>query len=1353
MEERQKRALTRARSKLLKDLDVADVLDHLLSKEIIHHDDYDVIKAKETRKERVAALLTLLPQRGPQAFEELVEGLRPNNSWLADELESQLNELNDSSSTSAADELNNVMRAGAVPTLPAFHVPRQVYTEAVRAELRELKEGRFLAVHGMAGIGKSVCVNHALRDAELVFSHFPGGVFWVSVGQADTDVLINKVQALCERLSDDQATALLPPTIEIAVEKLRKLLNQPALRNCLLVLDDVWKPDVLAVFDLGASVLVTTRDAALVERFEGRAAMVQMKDGFSLAESQELFAKRLGIPKQDLPREATDIHRRCGGVPMVIALLCSYLAGKRRHRESRDRWQKCLDNLRSANYEKLRMQSSAHENVTDAIELSVNSLDDEHAEYFRRLAVFGADINIPRQVLCTYWKMTADDVDDCMLYLVKKSLVQEMEDSKLDTVSYSMHDLVIDYMTKKYTPDEKRELHALLLDRYLEACGGDYGRLPDDEYILWFIGHHVHGAGRYELFPSLYFSLAFVGNKLRATGPSDLLNDYRKYAAFLDQGGKDSRRRDFENFVRTAGHRLPALPLPPSAVRDPSAAVVQLALCERDVSAVYEAASRVARTAGDQLFFRWCNKEAMRWSHVLLTKVFSGPVCDVVFTLAQDNLALTAYGDGHIKLWNVVTGDEHPSFYGHTERVQQLTVSPDGSRFVSASDDQTLKIWDLEAAVRAAYGTDEHDVSSGQRSPSPRVRPSSGAFLFPEAAPRDDSLLTLRGHRAAVLCVDWSPDGAHLLSGDVEGTFKLWDVLGGPLFEKEKAHNGHITCCTFSPDSTYFATGAADGRVRLWSTRDASLLYTFSQHHLRVISLSLSKDNNSIVSVADNEIFCWVWDTSRRPSRDYVEVKMQAPNEHDLYLCSRLSRDQRQLVVGTSSNMYETWDLLERRVISTQRGFAGSVTSLVFSHDGERLLAGAGDMVTSCSLTRTPKVEDSLQPLFSARFASPDPSSLVVAAITSNNGVQVLRGLDGTIVTTTKPVGEKICITEINQAGTMVAFGCEDGSVGVYEIAVASASRAEPNILGKHSQRVISLQFGPDGAVVSGSEDRNMKVWWPDRTNVTCSGNDGAVTQVGLYDSSEGLLAVSCSRDGTLKVYLAASGKLLSAHVAHSGSTVTCYRIVRLAAAARANGTSGRGESPCPPDLVVVTAAVDGKVKMTRLSTGAVVKSFTLDQGPVRTFQLSGDGSLLVTGHDDGDVVVTRTDILCPPLVLKLHQSWVHDLAVSPDGRTIVSVGDCLAWWRLSNKQCTPEHGRLSAQAPGSPRLRPPEKQYFSYWSGRPVEPPAGGGVTAELRQVFAFRGTLARRLAVDDDWTTLVTIDDAGVLYVLQVM
>ena len=51
--------------------------------------------------------------------------------------------------------------------------------------------------------------------------------------------------------------------------------------------------------------------------------------------------------------------------------------------------------------------------------------------------------------------------------------------------------------------------------------------------------------------------------------------------------------------------------------------------------------------------------------------------------------------------------------------------------------------------------------------------------------------------------------------------------------------------------------------------------------------------------------------------------------------------------------------------------------------------------------------------------------------------------------------------------------------MGVYEIPPSSPSRApapEPNILWKHADRVISLEFGPEDTVVSGSEDKTMKV-------------------------------------------------------------------------------------------------------------------------------------------------------------------------------------------------------------------------------------------------------------------------------------
>ena len=50
--------------------------------------------------------------------------------------------------------------------------------------------------------------------------------------------------------------------------------------------------------------------------------------------------------------------------------------------------------------------------------------------------------------------------------------------------------------------------------------------------------------------------------------------------------------------------------------------------------------------------------------------------------------------------------------------------------------------------------------------------------------------------------------------------------------------------------------------------------------------------------------------------------------------------------------------------------------------------------------------------------------------------------------------------------------------MGVYRLPAPGdrLSSEPPNILGKHGERVISLKFGPKDTVVSGSEDKTMKV-------------------------------------------------------------------------------------------------------------------------------------------------------------------------------------------------------------------------------------------------------------------------------------
>ena len=63
-------------------------------------------------------------------------------------------------------------------------------------------------------------------------------------------------------------------------------------------------------------------------------------------------------------------------------------------------------------------------------------------------------------------------------------------------------------------------------------------------------------------------------------------------------------------------------------------------------------------------------------------------------------------------MWDVETGRALRTLEGHTDWVNGVAVSADGRRAVSASEDRTLKVWDLDTGALIATFTCDAAIHS-----------------------------------------------------------------------------------------------------------------------------------------------------------------------------------------------------------------------------------------------------------------------------------------------------------------------------------------------------------------------------------------------------------------------------------------------------------------------------------------------------------------------------------------------------------------------------------------------------------------------------------------------------------------
>ncbi|KAF4302888.1 Lissencephaly-1 [Botryosphaeria dothidea] len=267
------------------------------------------------------------------------------------------------------------------------------------------------------------------------------------------------------------------------------------------------------------------------------------------------------------------------------------------------------------------------------------------------------------------------------------------------------------------------------------------------------------------------------------------------------------------------------------------------------------------------------------------------PITCVAFHPVFTSLA-SGSEDTTIKIWDWELGELERTVKGHTKGVLDVDFGGPrgGTLLASCSSDLTIKLWDPSDEyknIRTLPGHD-HSVSCVRFVPSGAAgSPSSGNLLV--SASRDQTLRiwdvttgycvkTIRGHADWVREVAPSFDGRWLLSASNDQTARLWDSSNGEPKCTFVGHDHVVECVALAPPAAYgalavlaglkkppaasssaefLATGSRDKTVKLWDGR-GTLIKTLTGHDNWVRALVFHPGGKYLLSCGDDKtIRCW----------------------------------------------------------------------------------------------------------------------------------------------------------------------------------------------------------------------------------------------------------------------------------------------------------------------------------------------------------------------------------------------------------------------------------------------------------------------------------------------------------------
>ncbi|XP_017859325.1 PREDICTED: striatin-4 isoform X3 [Drosophila arizonae] len=290
---------------------------------------------------------------------------------------------------------------------------------------------------------------------------------------------------------------------------------------------------------------------------------------------------------------------------------------------------------------------------------------------------------------------------------------------------------------------------------------------------------------------------------------------------------------------------------------------------------------------------------------------------------AKDGTGGSAGGAGYRKTWNAKY-----TLRSHFDGVRSLIFHPEEPVLITASEDNTLKLWNLQKTVQA------------KKSASLDVEP----------------LYTFRAHTGPVLCLGMSSSGETCYSGGLDGNIECWQ-LPSPNIDPYDCYDPNVHSGTLEghTDAVWGLTTmqnnivscSADGTVKLWSpyTKEPLLrTYTAAEAEGGPSSVDFVRNEVDHIVVAYNSAHCIIYDTETGKQVIKLEASQEMSGNTGKFINKVVSHPTLPITITAHEDRHiRFWDNTSGTLVHSMVAHLEPVTSLAVDAHGLYLLSGSHD--------------------------------------------------------------------------------------------------------------------------------------------------------------------------------------------------------------------------------------------------------------------------------------------------------------------------------------------------------------------------------------------------------------------------